>query len=535
MTLPSLEPMAVGAKPEAKRDRFSILRFVFIGVALGVCGLAGSVVWSAASNSFVTSAEIPFAAYVDVTLTPVEHFEDPIENPNDRSMLGFIVADPSEQCQPSWGTYYSLDAAGRALDLDRRILRYAERSGSIGISFGGQANTELAVACTDEASLLEAYRSVYDRYAPAVLDFDIEGDALGNVAANTRRASALAQLQSETGVAIWLTIPVAGHGLLDSGVAVIDGLLDAGVEISIVNVMTMNFAESRNPGETMGEVAARSLEATRLQLEDAYTRARVAIPEEGLWAHIGATVMIGQNDVASDRFELSDAQHLVDFAGEVGLGQLAMWSLNRDAPCGEGTASGALSNSCSGVDQAEGEFALALSAAVGAESDSSDDDLPALEVLVLDDASRSPYPIWRSSRSYAQGAKVVWQGRVYEAKWWSDSLVPGASVANVWDTPWRYLGPVTAADVEAIQRLELAGDNVWALWRSEEIYLEGDEVEHEGEVFRAEWWTQGDLPDADPEQPYDHPWILVGHFVRADRAGDAGDDEDERVFIGLDS
>ena len=108
-------------------------------------------------DSFVTAEAAPFAPYVDLTLPEGAHFEDPLENAALETTLAFVVADAEEGCTHSWGTYYSIDAAGRALDLDRRIERYRGRGGEITVSFGGQANDELAVACDDPALLEEAY------------------------------------------------------------------------------------------------------------------------------------------------------------------------------------------------------------------------------------------------------------------------------------------------------------------------------------------------------------------------------------------
>lgn len=522
-------------KDAPRTHRLSFARAGGVVLSLVVCGTGIVELVGRATDSFAEETQVTFAPYVDITLTPVTHFEDPLVNPTHEAMLGFVVADRDDPCLPSWGTYYTLDAASRGLDLDRRIARYAERGGEVGISFGGQANSELATVCTDDAALLDAYRMVYDRYTPSVLDFDIEGAALDDAAASTRRARALAQLQDDVGVEVWITIPVAGHGLLESGLAAVDVMLEEGVELSIINLMTMNFGGSRESSHSMGEGVVAALEAAHPQLVASYASAGETLATEEMWAKIGATVMIGQNDVASDRLEVSDAQHVAEFANQVGLGQLAMWSLNRDVACGDGTPAGSLSNTCSGVEQDVGQFASVLSASMSIPVSASPDesvgeDNDDIVVVVQDDARRSPYPIWRANRSYDQESKVVWQGRVYQAKWWSENDPPGASVDNVWDTPWRYLGPVVESDFEPVEHAG-TGDE-WELWRSETIYLAGDEIEFGGEVFRCLWWTQGALPEADPDQPYDHPWERIGSFEVADDKGNVtGLADAKRVYV----
>src|SRR5699024_1021180 len=116
----------------------------------------------------------------------------------------------------------TLDSAGTELDLDRRLARLEQRGGEAMVSFGGLLNDELAVSCTSESELKKAYAAVIDRYGVQAIDLDIEGDALANSAANTRRASVLAELQAERAesgspLAVWLTLPVTPDGLSVAG------------------------------------------------------------------------------------------------------------------------------------------------------------------------------------------------------------------------------------------------------------------------------------------------------------------------------
>jgi chitinase len=52
-----------------------------------------------------------------------------------------------------------------------------------------------------------------------------------------------------------------------------------------------------------------------------------------LWHLLGATPMIGQNDVAAEIFNLDDARTLVAFAKEKALGLVSFWAINRDQSC----------------------------------------------------------------------------------------------------------------------------------------------------------------------------------------------------------
>ena len=502
-----------------QRRRLSFLRLLIVLVVGGGLVFAGSR-WALAQleESRTEATQTWFAPYVDVTLTPLLHFEDPAEQPAQNVVLGFIVADPAKACVPSWGTYYSLDAAARALDLDRRIVRLRERGGDAVVSFGGALNNELATVCTDADALVAAYQSVIDRYQSRILDFDIEGASLADVAANARRANAIRRLQEKnSGLQVWFTLPVAPHGLEAESVALLEQAIAANVALTGINAMTMNYGGSRAPSDSMGSATAAALNATHLQIDDAYRRAGTLKTQQELWQMLGATPMIGQNDVASDVFTPSDADSLIALANDVRLGRISFWSANRDVQCGVSVTDKRASNTCSGVEQEPLEFGARFSGAVGKKSPPKQaNPTPAsgdsrVDGLSRDDPRTSPYPIWRSPKAYETGAKVVWQARVYQAKWWSQGDQPDAPVKHIWETPWRYLGPVLESDREAVR----AGDSPLAdgtrsRWSAERVFVAGDQVELENQIFRAKWWTQGDTPQQDPDQPYSHPWEYLG-------------------------
>ena len=498
-------------------SRISFVRvFIVLAVVAGL-SMAG-VWWVRASVDELTkeTTTVWVAPYVDATLTPLLHFEDPTVQPASNVVLGFVVANPSDGCAPSWGTYYDLDAAARALDLDRRIVRLRESGGNTIVSFGGAFNEELAVSCTDEAKLVEAYQSVIDRYDLNVVDFDIEGASLANIEANTRRADAIKKLQADNpGLKVWFTLPVAPSGLTTDGVAVVDTVLQAGVNLSGVNLMTMDYGGSREPGVSMEKATEMALTATWRQLDGSYRKAGMPLTEQEVWERIGATPMIGQNDTAADIFTTNDAEALVAFATRMHLGRISYWSANRDIECGIGADDGRVSNTCSGVKQEPLEFAQIFqsSAEYVAPSPEVGTATPEAAGMAVDDPRTSPYPVWRSSKEYVTGDKVVWQNRVYEAKWYSLDFRPDEPADHEWDTPWRYLGPVLESDRQAVQAETPVADSGRPKWSSETIYVAGDEVVYGNQAFRAKWWTQGDTPQADPDRPYDHPWEYLGRVV----------------------
>jgi len=493
-----------------RRRRLSALR-VLAALATAVAVAAGSValVRHVAAGVAAAFGSGPwYAPYVDATLTPTYAFEDERQNPSNDVVLGFVVASRDGRCVPTWGTFYSLDGAETALDLDRRISRMRARGGNVMISFGGAANDELALRCS-LFDLENAYREVIDRYAPTSIDFDVEGTAIGDTGANERRAAAVKVLQDEARAAhrklsVWLTLPVAPTGLSGPATATIDAMLAAHVDLAGVNLLTMDYGASKAAADDMVSATTRAVDATELQLASAYRRHRLQLTPDSLFHKLGITPMIGQNDVPGERVTLSDAKKLVELARTRHLGRISMWSLNRDAACGAQMDLGTVSNLCSGIDQKPLAFTSVFSQVPGRSTTPVAVTTTPLHTQAPDDPDHSPYPIWSDVQTYTAGAHVTWHHNVYEAKWWSRANVPDAPVAHEWDTPWRLLGPVLPGDHPA-PVLKLP-PGTYPKWRSHEVYVKGDTVEYHGLGYDAKWWTQGDVPGKLGIASDDSPW-----------------------------
>jgi chitinase len=341
---------------------------VSAALLLSACGgappPASGVTDSPAATTAGTTAGPRFGAYIDTTSYPVHDFA--AEGPASK-VLGFIVASPTDPCLPSWGGYYSLDEAESALRMDARIASVRGAGGDVMVSFGGAARDELATVCADGGLLVDAYRSVVERYGTDAIDLDIEYNDLLDSASNLRRAEAMATLQRERSDAepleIWLTLPVKPGGLTADGVRVVSQWVDAGVKLAGVNIMVMDFGGSKPADVGMAAAAKRAALATHGQLADVYGRSGSAPSSEALWAKIGLTPMIGQNDVREEVFDLGDAAEINRFALAHGLGRLSYWSQNRDRQCGSDVADpGQASDLCSGVDDEPGAFGRPLGA-----------------------------------------------------------------------------------------------------------------------------------------------------------------------------
>lgn len=457
-----------------------------------------------------------FAGYVDVTSTPTYSFEKrPMTVTANDAVLAFIVASNKNPCEPTWGTYYTIDEAADSLDLDRRIARLQQQGGKIAISFGGALNRELALACTDEAALKAAYQSVISRYNVSTIDLDLERESLQSQEAGDRRARVIADLQKEyaakgKNLIVWLTLPVAPYGLTKEGTDAVATMLKAGVNLAGVNVMTMDYGASKTASDTMYEAAEKALLATHRQLGILYQNVGTNLTARSLWTKLGATPMIGQNDVVDEVFTIEDATRLNQFALEKGLGRMSMWSANRDIPCGENYVDlKVVSDVCSGVTTPAYAFAEALgngfTGDLMQQATMLEVESATSAVEIIDDPKTSPYEIWQENGIYLKGTKVVWRGNVYEAKWWTKNELPDNPVLQAFETPWQLIGPVLPTD-KPMEQLVLP-PTTFPAWSGRAVYEAGDRVLFEGLAFRAKWWNQGESPAAAAANPESSPWV----------------------------
>ncbi len=457
-----------------------------------------------------------FASYVDVTSTPTFPFEHLGSTSSPHVVLSFIVASKTDPCTSTWGTYFSLDEAGNKLDLDRRIARLKQLGGQVAISFGGALNDELSVGCIDENTLLDAYQSVIDRYEVNTIDLDLEGESLGNEEVILRRAKAIATLQSnriakKEKLSVWLTLPVSPGGLTEQGTKAVEIMLSNGVSLAGVNVMTMDYSNGKAPEQTMISASTEGIIQTHRQLGILYKQASIDLSDRAIWRKIGATPMIGQNDIVNEVFTLQDAKELNNFALEHGLGRISMWSANRDIPCGDNYADlKRVSDSCSGVKDVKLSFSRALSNGFNGNIEQEivvqvSDDITKEEIIDVPD--KSPYQIWQELGVYQVGVKVVWHKNVYIAKWWTKGDLPDNPVLQAYETPWQLIGPVLPGDKPAPQPTLPPG--TYPLWSGIEIYQGGERVLFEGFPYQAKWWNEGESPAVSAINPDSSPWIKL--------------------------
>ncbi|KJY18583.1 MULTISPECIES: glycoside hydrolase family 18 protein [Streptomyces] len=291
-----------------------------------------------------------FAPYVDTSLYPAYDLLDTAAQTGVKEFhLAFITSGGS--CAPLWGGV--TDLANDKVAAQIGALR--AKGGDVRVSFGGAAGHELALNCSTVDDLAAAYGKVVDQYRLTKVDFDIEGAALPDTAANARRAQAIAKLQkSHPGLDVAFTLPVMPEGLTQPGVALLADARKNGVRVDAVNIMAMDYGPAYS-GD-MGQYAIQAATATQAQIKGV-----LGLSDAAAWKAVAVTPMIGVNDVTSEVFTVADATQLVEFAAAKGIGRLAMWSSTRDKQCAAGAVNHA-DATCSSILQQPLAFTRAFGA-----------------------------------------------------------------------------------------------------------------------------------------------------------------------------
>ncbi|MDH6123913.1 carbohydrate binding domain-containing protein [Kitasatospora sp. GP82] len=282
---------------------------------------------------------VPVAPYVDMGAWPTPSLKDMAAAGNLKSFTMAFITAPNG-CKASWFNAYD-PRSGWAKD---QIDAIRATGGDVKVSFGGASGAELAQACSTVDSLFAEYDAVVKAYNLKYVDFDIEGTAVVDTAANDRRSAALARLQqAHPGLKVSLTLPVLPEGLTADGVAVVRSARDAGVDLDLVNVMAMDY---NRPSTDYGDAAVQAAQSTHDQIKALYP----ARTDAQLWAMTAVTPMLGEND-DHNIYNQAAAQQLVSFAQQHHLGELAFWEMTRDAAA----CTGALFK-CTNIPQTPYEF-----------------------------------------------------------------------------------------------------------------------------------------------------------------------------------
>ncbi|QGA81650.1 Chitin-binding protein [Halomicrobium sp. LC1Hm] len=121
-------------------------------------------------------------------------------------------------------------------------------------------------------------------------------------------------------------------------------------------------------------------------------------------------------------------------------------------------------------------------------------------------------PAWDSGAAYTSGDQVTYNGKTWEAKWWTQGDEPGSSEWGPWeqvsgdDTPDQPDTP-TDTPTDTPDQPDTPTDTPdqpdVPEWNSSTAYTSGDQVSYDGETWEATWWTQGDEPGSSQWGPWE--------------------------------
>lgn len=285
-----------------------------------------------------------FSPYIDMSLSKSQSLAQIVHDAGVSDVtLAFMLNSGTDQV--GWGGVGTLqnDGLPAGSSMHEQISSVQQQGVNVRISFGGAVGAEPALQFSTADALANAYQAVMDRYHVSYLDFDIEGGAMANSAANHLRDEALVTLQQNNpDLHVSFTLPVLPTGLTYEGINLLTQAKQDGVKVDVVNIMAMDYGAVADSGD-MGLDAINAALATINQLK-----------QIGLGAKVGITPMIGINDVQTEVFTLEDASQLLAFAKDnPDVASIGIWSLGRD---NNTTSVTYASPVASGVAQSEYEF-----------------------------------------------------------------------------------------------------------------------------------------------------------------------------------
>jgi chitinase len=217
-------------------------------------------------------------------------------------------------------------------DIEQNIAdvhAFIAAGGHVKASFGGADGAYVESKCANASALATAIEGFVDATGITDLDFDIEQDPVLTDAVNAMRAQALKTVQDAKGIKVAFTLaanPSPGGGLTAQGQSVVSHAVAAGVTVSHVNLMTMDYGDSFG-GKPLAPVVLGSLNDGHAQLMQLVP----GISSDAAWRMLGVIPMIGKNDDA-EVFSLDDATKVAQFAQTNHLGLVSFWSIDRDQP-----------------------------------------------------------------------------------------------------------------------------------------------------------------------------------------------------------
>lgn len=260
--------------------------------------------------------------------------------------LGFIQPDTNTPLDESgnirygWGGYYKLSKNGNDAqykNINQTINNLKNLGGIYTISVGGQLGDAPWIVTQNISKLEKFYQELIDTYSLKRLDLDIE-ESNQTESANKANAKAIKNIQNKNGTEIVLTIPIMPNGWQDKQIKIIKAYLDEGVDIALINSMTMCYGTGVKANEDYGDASVRAIENSIKQMKQIYEQYGKTLSTSEAYAKTGATIDIGFESSLYPVFTLEMARKVVNHAKQNGYGMISYWSINRDAKMVENKA-----------------------------------------------------------------------------------------------------------------------------------------------------------------------------------------------------
>ena len=254
--------------------------------------------------------------------------------------LGFIQPDSTTPLNENgtirwgWGGYYQLSkyapANAQYNGIVQSLKELRDNGGDYTISIGGQLGDAPWVVTQSQTTLETFYKDIIETYDLKRMDLDIE-ESNQNAYQNGINAKAIKAVQEETGIEITLTIPIMPSGWQEKLLAVIHTYLDAGVDIHLINSMTMCYGTGVYENEDYGTASVRAISNSINQIKTLYANHGQTLTTDQAYLKTGATFSIGYENELYPVFTLAMANTIVDDAIKHNYGMVSMWSMGRDA------------------------------------------------------------------------------------------------------------------------------------------------------------------------------------------------------------
>lgn len=405
-----------------------------------------------------------------------------------------------------WGSFNGLSESDsdqwQYEGIKQSIRELREVGGDAAVSFGGLNSGAFWEVTQDEDMLYDAYMEVIQGYGFTRIDFDVEAAAMG-YHENLANAKAVKRLQDATGVDVTLTLPVMPTGLISTGLSVLQAYLEAGVDLTNVNIMTMCY------GSSVTDYAQGSLDAvdnTMVQLKNHYKQyAGKTLTDEQAYAKLGTTPSVGFENEQHPYFTTDMFNLVVQHAKERKIGMVSYWSMNRDARVDGGQ----------GQVKNQYEFLTVGQRFTDGSEMPEDTQNPSTPTNVGSDfiTTQRARINWTAStdndRIARYNLKLTGAGETVSATTMAVSHTFENLKSNTTYTVEVIAedrsGNVSDAATYTFTTLE-ESESTLPAWDPATVYLGGERVTYEGLIYEARHWTQNDIPSE--SGPYG-PWRLV--------------------------